>query len=100
MQQCLIAAENLEAKGISTTVADARFAKPLDHKLIMDLCLNHEAIITIEEGSIDRFRKILGKIPNWEKLETFLPKNLRHGIIFKSAIAATFAAGVELVKAG
>ena len=49
---------------------------------------------------LDRFRKILGKIPNWEKLETFLPKNLRHGIIFKSAIAATFAAGLELVKAG
>ena len=37
---------------------------------------------------------------HWEKLETFLPKNLRHGVIFKSAIAATFAAGLELVKAG
>ena len=49
---------------------------------------------------LDRFKKFFGKIPNWEKLETFLPKNLRHGIIFKSAIAATFAAGLELVKAG
>jgi len=55
LQECLKAAENLEAKGISTTVADARFAKPLDHKLIMDLCLNHEALITIEEGSIGGF---------------------------------------------
>ena len=55
LQQCLKAAENLEAKGISTTVADARFAKPLDHKLIIDLCLNHEALITIEEGSIGGF---------------------------------------------
>jgi 1-deoxy-D-xylulose-5-phosphate synthase len=38
-----------------TTVADARFAKPLDQKLIMDLCLHHEVLITIEEGSIGGF---------------------------------------------
>ena len=52
------------------------------------------------DDALDRFRRVFGKISNWEKLETFLPKNLRHGIIFKSAIAATFAAGLELVKAG
>jgi len=55
LQESLKAANLLEAKGISTTVADARFAKPLDQKLIMDLCLNHEVLITIEEGSIGGF---------------------------------------------
>jgi len=55
LQECLKAANNLEAKGISTTVADARFAKPLDKKLILELCLSHEVLITIEEGSIGGF---------------------------------------------
>ena len=53
--ECLKAANQLDTKGISTTVADARFAKPLDQKLIMDLCSSHETIITIEEGSIGGF---------------------------------------------
>ena len=55
LQESLKAASKLDAKGISTTVADARFAKPIDQKLIMDLCLNHEVLITIEEGSIGGF---------------------------------------------
>jgi len=55
LQESLKAAKKLESKGISTTVADARFAKPLDEKLITDLCLNHEVLITIEEGSIGGF---------------------------------------------
>ena len=55
LQECLKAADKLDAQGISTTVADARFAKPLDQKLIMDLCLHHEVLITIEEGSIGGF---------------------------------------------
>ena len=55
LQECLKAANKLDAKGISTTVVDARFAKPLDQKLIMDLCLHHEVLITIEEGSIGGF---------------------------------------------
>jgi len=55
LQESLKAAEKLDAKGVSTTVADARFAKPIDQKLIMDLCLNHEVLITIEEGSIGGF---------------------------------------------
>ncbi|MEZ5892927.1 MAG: 1-deoxy-D-xylulose-5-phosphate synthase [Parvularculaceae bacterium] len=49
--EALKAADLLEAQGISTTVADARFAKPLDHDLIMRLAREHEALITIEEGS-------------------------------------------------
>ena len=55
LQECLKAAHKLDARGISTTVADARFAKPLDQKLIIDLCLHHEVLITIEEGSIGGF---------------------------------------------
>ena len=55
LQECLKASKKLDIKGISTTVVDARFAKPLDQKLIMDLCMNHEVLITIEEGSIGGF---------------------------------------------
>ena len=49
------AADNLEAKGLSTTIADARFAKPLDTKLVEKLAKEHEVLITIEEGSIGGF---------------------------------------------
>jgi len=55
LQESLKAANKLDNKGVSTTVVDARFAKPLDQKLIVDLCLNHEVLITIEEGSIGGF---------------------------------------------
>jgi len=55
LEECLKASKKLDIKGISTTVADARFAKPLDQKLIIDLCMNHEVLITIEEGSIGGF---------------------------------------------
>ncbi|WP_109313725.1 1-deoxy-D-xylulose-5-phosphate synthase [Ruegeria sp. AU67] len=49
------AAEALAARGIAPTIADARFAKPLDRDLILDLAANHEALITIEEGAIGGF---------------------------------------------
>ncbi|WP_299719800.1 1-deoxy-D-xylulose-5-phosphate synthase [uncultured Tateyamaria sp.] len=49
------AAENLAAKGITPTIADARFAKPLDRDLILDLASKHEALITIEEGAVGGF---------------------------------------------
>jgi len=49
------AAETLSARGISPTIADARFAKPLDRDMILDLAANHEALITIEEGAIGGF---------------------------------------------
>ena len=55
LQECVKAAEELEAHGLSTTVADARFAKPLDSKLLADLAKNHEVLVTIEEGSIGGF---------------------------------------------
>jgi 1-deoxy-D-xylulose-5-phosphate synthase len=55
LNECLNAAENLKKKGINITVVDARFAKPLDEKLIWQLATDHDAIITIEEGSIGGF---------------------------------------------
>ena len=55
LNECLNAAENLKKKGINITVVDARFAKPLDQNLIWQLATDHDAIITIEEGSIGGF---------------------------------------------
>ena len=55
MVESLKAAENLESRGLSTTIADARFAKPIDHKMIAKLALDHEVLITIEEGSAGGF---------------------------------------------
>jgi 1-deoxy-D-xylulose-5-phosphate synthase len=53
--ECLKAAEELATYGLSTTVADARFAKPLDVDLLLRLAREHEVLITIEEGSIGGF---------------------------------------------
>ncbi len=55
LAECLAAAEDLDAAGLSTTVADARFAKPLDHDLIRQLARHHEVLITIEEGAVGGF---------------------------------------------
>jgi 1-deoxy-D-xylulose-5-phosphate synthase len=55
LEECKKAAEVLSSKGIELTIVDARFAKPLDEKLIMEVATSHEAVITIEEGSIGGF---------------------------------------------
>ena len=55
LQEALSAAEMLGSMGLSTTVADARFAKPLDQQLVRDLARNHEVLITIEEGAAGGF---------------------------------------------
>ncbi|MCA3504617.1 MAG: 1-deoxy-D-xylulose-5-phosphate synthase [Rhodobacter sp.] len=55
LAEVLTAAEALAARGVAPTVADARFAKPLDRDLILRLARNHEALITIEEGAIGGF---------------------------------------------
>ena len=52
LAEALKAADQLDARGLSATVADLRFAKPLDHELIRQLMTGHEVIVTIEEGSI------------------------------------------------
>ena len=55
LAECLKAAEQLAAFGLSATVADARFMKPLDEDLIRRLALNHEVLVTVEEGCIGGF---------------------------------------------
>jgi len=73
------AAEALEARGIRPTVADARFAKPLDHALIGDLARDHEALITIEEGAIGGFGSHVAQFMAEEGL-------LDHGLKFRSMV--------------
>ncbi|APF36947.1 1-deoxy-D-xylulose-5-phosphate synthase [Chelatococcus daeguensis] len=55
LAECLKAAEQLEARGLATTVADARFAKPIDTELVLSLAREHECLVTVEEGSIGGF---------------------------------------------
>ena len=55
LNECKKASDILKKKGISITIFDARFAKPLDEKLILELASNHDAILSIEEGSIGGF---------------------------------------------
>ena len=77
--EALKAASELEARGLSTTVADARFAKPLDRDLILRLARAHEILITIEEGSIGGFGSHVlqallksGKLDNALKVRTMV----------------------------
>ncbi len=55
LEECKKASMQLSLKGIDCTIIDARFAKPLDEKLIMEVATNHEVLITLEEGSVGGF---------------------------------------------
>jgi deoxyxylulose-5-phosphate synthase len=55
LEECKKASELFSKKGIDITIMDARFAKPLDEKLIMEAANNHEVLISIEEGSVGGF---------------------------------------------
>ena len=77
--EVLTACEALEAKGISPTVADARFAKPLDRDLILKLAADHEALITIEEGAIGGFGSHVAQLLADEEV-------FDHGIKFRSMV--------------
>ncbi|MBO6882564.1 MAG: 1-deoxy-D-xylulose-5-phosphate synthase [Marivita sp.] len=77
--EVLTACEALEAKGISPTVADARFAKPLDHDLILKLATDHEALITIEEGAIGGFGSHVAQLLADEEV-------FDHGLKFRSMV--------------
>jgi 1-deoxy-D-xylulose-5-phosphate synthase len=68
LAECLVAAERLSAYGLSVTVADARFAKPLDRDLIRRLAREHEVMITIEEGSVGGFGAHVMQFLAWEGL--------------------------------
>ncbi len=62
MHECKKASEVLKKKGITISIFDARFVKPLDEKLIIELASNHEAVITIEEGAIGGFGSHVTKL--------------------------------------
>ena len=72
LEECKKASEILSKKGIDITIIDARFAKPLDEKLIMEAATNHEVLITIEEGSIGGFGS---HVCNFYQIEEFLIKD-------------------------
>jgi len=55
LAEALKAADKLDAQGLSTSVADMRFAKPLDEELVRRMCAEHEVVITIEEGAVGGF---------------------------------------------
>ncbi|WP_300588704.1 1-deoxy-D-xylulose-5-phosphate synthase [Marivita sp.] len=77
--EVLTACEALEAKGITPTVADARFAKPLDRDLILKLAADHEALITIEEGAVGGFGSHVAQL--LAEKEVF-----DHGLKFRSMV--------------
>ena len=62
MHECKKASEVLKKKGITISIFDARFAKPLDEKLIIELASNHEAVVSIEEGAIGGFGSHVTKL--------------------------------------
>ncbi|MDZ4394149.1 1-deoxy-D-xylulose-5-phosphate synthase [Cypionkella sp.] len=73
------AAESLAAKGLTPTIADARFAKPLDRDLILNLARTHEALITIEEGAIGGFGSHVAQLLADEAI-------FDHGLKFRSMV--------------
>ena len=79
LAECLKASISLKKKGINISIADARFAKPLDENLIWQLATDHEAIITIEEGSIGGFGSHVAKF-------LFEKNLLDKGLKFRSMI--------------
>ena len=79
LNECLKASISLKKKGINISIADARFAKPLDENLIWQLATDHEAIITIEEGSIGGFGSHVAKF-------LFEKNLLDKGLKFRSMI--------------
>ncbi|KAJ1433521.1 Transketolase-like, pyrimidine-binding domain [Sesbania bispinosa] len=74
VQSCMAAAKVLEAHGISTTVADARFCKPLDGVMMRQLAREHEILITVEEGSIGGFGS---HVSHFLSLNGLLDSNLK-----------------------
>ncbi|HEY1612880.1 MAG TPA: 1-deoxy-D-xylulose-5-phosphate synthase [Rhizomicrobium sp.] len=68
LTDCLLASERLSAYGLSATVVDARFAKPLDTDLIRRLAREHEVLITVEEGAVGGFGSHVMQFLAWEGL--------------------------------
>ncbi|SFR52307.1 1-deoxy-D-xylulose-5-phosphate synthase [Yoonia tamlensis] len=79
LQEVTAACEALSAKGITPTVADARFAKPLDKDMILKLAADHEALICIEEGSVGGFGSHVAQLLSDEGV-------FDHGLKFRSMV--------------
>ena len=79
LQEVEAAAEALSAKGITPTIADARFAKPLDHEMILKLAADHEALICIEEGAVGGFGSHVAQLLADEGV-------FDHGLKFRSMV--------------
>jgi 1-deoxy-D-xylulose-5-phosphate synthase len=97
---CLKAADELAAHGLSTTVADARFAKPLDTDLVLRLAREHEVLITVEEGAVGGFAaQVLQALATAGVLDTGLkirPLVLPDAFIEQDSPAAMYAkAGLD-----
>ena len=97
LEECLNAAEELEACGLSTTVADARFAKPLDTELINQLARNHEVLVSIEEGSIGGFGS---HVANYLLSNGLLDKKLKFRSLFMQDKYVEQNSPKEMYKAG
>jgi 1-deoxy-D-xylulose-5-phosphate synthase len=83
LADCLLAAEDLDAAGLSTTVVDARFAKPLDHDLIRQLARHHAVLVTVEEGAVGGFGSQVVQLLASEGL-------LDNGLKFRSLVLPDF----------
>jgi 1-deoxy-D-xylulose-5-phosphate synthase len=79
LQEVTAACEALAAKGIKPTVADARFAKPLDRDLILRLAADHDALITVEEGAVGGFGSHVAQLLADEGV-------FDHGLKFRSMV--------------
>ena len=79
LQEVEAAAEALSAKGITPTIADARFAKPLDREMILKLAADHEALICIEEGAVGGFGSHVAQLLADEGV-------FDHGLKFRSMV--------------
>ena len=79
LQEVEAACEALAAKGITPTIADARFAKPLDREMILKLASDHDALITIEEGAVGGFSSHVAQLLSDEGV-------FDHGLRFRSMV--------------
>jgi 1-deoxy-D-xylulose-5-phosphate synthase len=79
LQEVTAACEALEAKGITPTIADARFAKPLDRDMILRLAADHDALITVEEGAVGGFGSHVAQLLAEEGV-------FDHGLKFRSMV--------------
>ena len=67
------------------------------HHDSLEIAVTH---IQSVDDALERFERVLGRLPDWQTLMTFLPDDLEDGVVYRSAVASTFAASLELAKSG